>query len=118
MVGDGGRRLPGIRVEAAAVGNLGRIVSSFGPDVVQAHGGEPLKYALAATRGSGARIVYRRIGETAQFAGSELRRRAHARLMRRAVRVVAVADALRAELIDRVRARAVARRDDPERGGP
>jgi glycosyltransferase involved in cell wall biosynthesis len=101
VVGDGRRPLPGIRMEAGAARNLARIVASFGPDVVQAHGGEPLKYALAATRGSGTRIVYRRIGDSAQFAGSELRRRAHARLMRRAIRVVAVADALREELIAR-----------------
>ena len=71
------------------------IVADFAPDVVQAHGGEPLKYALAVTRGSGARIVYRRIGTPPRFNGGELRRRAHARLMRRAVRVVAVAEALR-----------------------
>lgn len=101
VLGDGSRRLPGIRMEAGAVRGLGRIVAEFGPDVVQAHGGEPLKHALAATKGSGARIVYRRIGDSAQFAGSELRRRAHARLMRRAMRVVAVADALRSELIER-----------------
>lgn len=101
ILGDGSRRLPGIRMEPGTVRGLGRIVGGFGPDVVQAHGGEPLKYALAATNGSGARIVYRRIGDSAQFAGSELRRRAHARLMRRAIRVVAVADALRSELIAR-----------------
>jgi glycosyltransferase involved in cell wall biosynthesis len=101
VVGDGRRRLPGIRMQAGAVRKLARIANSFGPDVVQVHGGEPLKYALAATRGSGARIVYRRIGDSTQFAGSELRRRAHARLMRRAIRVVAVADALRMDLIAR-----------------
>lgn len=101
ILGDGGRAFPGIRMEPGATRSLARIVSDFAPDVVQAHGGEPLKYALAVTRGSGARIVYRRIGDSAQFRGSELRRRAHARLMRRAVRVVAVADALRSELIAR-----------------
>ena len=100
VVGNGHRRVPW-----HSDGGGGRRATSggrrrrFGPDVVQAHGGEPLKYALAATWGSGARIVYRRIGDSAQFEGSELRRRAHARLMRRAGRVVAVADALRAELI-------------------
>ncbi len=101
VVGHGRRPLPGIKMEAGAVRTLARVAASFGPDVVQAHGGEPLKYALAATQGSGARIVYRRIGASAQFAGNELRRRAHAHLMRRASRVVAVADSLRTELIAR-----------------
>ena len=73
---------------------------TFRPDVVQAHGGEPLKYALAVERGRGARIVYRRIGDARQFRGSRLRRRAHVGLMRRAARVVSVADAVRTELVD------------------
>ena len=92
--------VPGIRLNVTGVRNLGRVLASFRPDVVQAHGGEPLKYALAATRGDGRRIVYRRIGDSEQFGGDVLRRRVYARLIRRSARVIAVAQALRAELIE------------------
>ena len=93
--------LPGIRLNVAGVRNLGRAIASFQPDVVQAHGGQPLKYALAATQGAGDRIVYRRIGDALLFGGSQVRRRAYVGLMRRTARVVAVADALRVDLVDR-----------------
>ena len=92
--------VPGIRVSAAGVRNLRRAIVSYRPDVVQAHGGEPLKYALAASLTDGSRVVYRRIGEVAQFGGDHARRRAYSSLMRRATRVVAVADALRVELVE------------------
>ena len=35
---------------------------AWGPDIVQAHGGEPLKYAMFAVDRSRAHLVYRRIG--------------------------------------------------------
>jgi glycosyltransferase involved in cell wall biosynthesis len=74
---------------------------SFRPDVIQAHGGEALKHALAAAAGDGGRIVYRRIGDAAQFGGSRLRERVYAGLMRRSARVVAVSEAQRRELLER-----------------
>ena len=101
MLGATNVSVPGIRMNVTGVKNLGRVIASFRPDVVQVHGGEPLKYALAATQGAGDRIVYRRIGDAAWFGGSRVRQRAYAGLMRRTARVVAVADALRVELVDR-----------------
>lgn len=96
-----GMHLPGIRMSAAGVWNLKRAIASYGPDVIQAHGGEPLKYAMAAASGNGRRIVYRRIGDSLQFQGSLLRVRAYAGLMKRSARVVAVAETLRTELVER-----------------
>ena len=93
--------LAGVRVDAAAVASIRRANTDFRPDVVQAHGGQALKHALVATAGKGERIVYRRIGDARQFGESRVRERAYAALMRRCARVVAVADALRAELIER-----------------
>lgn len=101
VVGSGRRPIPGVKMNAEGVRNLGRVIASFRPDVVQAHGGEPLRYALAVDRGNGARIVYRRIGDATQFRGKNLlSRRAHVGLMRRAARVVSVAEALRSELVE------------------
>jgi glycosyltransferase involved in cell wall biosynthesis len=96
-----GGQVPGLRMSAHGIGNLRRAIASYRPDVIQAHGGEPLKYALAASLADGSRIVYRRIGDVSQFGGEHARRRAYAGLMRRTARVVAVADALRVELVER-----------------
>ena len=99
-IGTASVHVPGIRMSGAGVRNLKRAIASYRPDVVQAHGGEPLKYALAASLADGRRVVYRRIGEMTQFGGDHARRRVYSGLMRRAARVVAVADALRVELVD------------------
>lgn len=93
-------RVPGVRMSAAGVRNLKHAIASYRPDIIQAHGGEPLKYALAASLADGRRIVYRRIGDVAQLGGDHARRRAYSGLMRRTARVVAVADALRVELVE------------------
>ncbi|HEX6230668.1 MAG TPA: glycosyltransferase family 4 protein [Actinomycetota bacterium] len=97
-----GPRLPAVRVDLGGIWSLRHTVRAFAPDVVQAHGGEALKHVLASTVGNGARVVYRRIGDAGQFAGSRLRERAHVGLMGRAARVVTVAEALRADLVERL----------------
>ena len=101
VLGGSGPLVPGVKLEIAAVGKLRRAVARFRPDVVQAHGGEALKYAMAAASGNGRRIVYRRIGDSLQFRGSPLRVRAYGGLMKRSARVVAVAETLRTELVER-----------------
>lgn len=103
MALDGHRaRIPVLRIDPRAVRGIRRAIRDLGPDVVQAHGGEALKHVLAATLGHGRRVVHRRIGDARQFAGSAMRRRGHVALMRRAARIVTVAEALRAELVDRL----------------
>jgi glycosyltransferase involved in cell wall biosynthesis len=96
-----GRRVSGLRMEPGRVRAVREALRGFRPDAVQAHGGEPLKYVLAAERGYGGRSVYRRIGDAAQFGTSRLRERAHVALMRRPARVITVAEVLRSELVSR-----------------
>jgi glycosyltransferase involved in cell wall biosynthesis len=76
---------------------LRRLVARWSPDVVQAHGGEALKLSVAATIGSHARVVYRRIGSAHPWVTSGLRRPLYGWLMRRASMVIAVSEAVRAE---------------------
>lgn len=101
VLGGGGARLPGLRVEPASVLALRRLIRAWRPHVVQAHGGEPLKHAVAAAAGAGSRVVYRRIGGPADAIRSRARRLAYAGMMRRAARVVAVAEASRRDVVER-----------------
>src|SRR6185295_3780055 len=68
-IGAAATHVPVIRMSALGIRNLRRAIASYRPDVIQAHGGEPLKYALAASLSDGRRVVYRRIGDIAQFGG-------------------------------------------------
>ena len=94
LVGSGVRSSIGTKFKR--VRNLRRLVTSWAPDVVQAHGGEALKYAVPACRGR-APVVYRRIGSTPPWMAGGIRRAGHAAIMRRAERVVAVSEATRTE---------------------
>ena len=100
-LGDERGLLPGLRLERGAVSRLRQLTRRFRPDVIQAHGGESLKYVMASSGGRGRGIVYRRIGDSAQFRNSPIRERSFAWLLRRTARVVTVADALREELVRR-----------------
>ncbi|HEY7400010.1 MAG TPA: glycosyltransferase family 4 protein [Actinomycetota bacterium] len=94
------RSLPGLRIDPRAAMRLRRELRTFRPTLVQAHGGEAYKYALAATLGTGVPVVYRRITEVPVAARKGLTRAAHGWLMRRADRIVAVADYVRQETTD------------------
>jgi glycosyltransferase involved in cell wall biosynthesis len=76
---------------------LRRLLRDWRPDLIQAHGGQPLKYAVAATVRGRPPVVYRRIGSVSGWLSSPPRRLLYAQLMRRAARVVAVAESVRAE---------------------
>jgi glycosyltransferase involved in cell wall biosynthesis len=97
-MGDGWR-VPGVRLKSRAVRGLRTLIASWKPHVVQVSGGEPLKHVMAAAGGRG-RVIYRRIGSSDGREGRRLRWQAHGWLMRRAARVVAVAEALRRETIE------------------
>lgn len=73
-------------------------VRRWRPDVVLAHGGEPLRAAVLAP-GRRPPLVYRRIGNAPAAARRPERRRWHRSLMRRADAVVAVAEAVRQETL-------------------
>jgi glycosyltransferase involved in cell wall biosynthesis len=79
---------------------LGRLHDAWRPEIVQLHGGEPLKYAAAARILGSSASVYRRIGGAPAVLQRPIRRRLHGALMRRADRTVAVADALSSEAVD------------------
>jgi glycosyltransferase involved in cell wall biosynthesis len=94
-----GWRLPGLRVDARVAGGLRRLIRRWKPEVIQVHGGQPLKHVLLAAGGSDARVIYRRIGPAPLEIARGARRMAHAGLMRRASVIVAVADIIREEAI-------------------
>jgi glycosyltransferase involved in cell wall biosynthesis len=86
-------------VDRALGMRLRRVIRSWRPDVVQAHGGEPFAYA-AAFASPTQRIVFRRIGLAPVGAKRGSARSVYRLLMRRARRIVAVAEAVRRETID------------------
>jgi glycosyltransferase involved in cell wall biosynthesis len=98
-VGDGWRA-PGVRMSLEAFQALRHLVSGWRPHVVQAHGGEPFKYLVASGAAGRSKLVYRRIGAAPPWILRGPRRAAHAVLMRRATKVVAVAEAVRRETLE------------------
>lgn len=92
-----GKTLPGL--DPRIVRRLRRTIVSRRPDIVQAHGGEALKYCVAAGARSRGAISYRRIGEIPHNGKLGLRRLFYRALMRRASRVIAVSTPLREDII-------------------
>jgi glycosyltransferase involved in cell wall biosynthesis len=95
-----GTRMPGIRLDARTVRRLRHLAARWRPHVVQAHGGEALKYAVPALTGTGIPVVYRRIGMAPRWLRRGPRRAAHGWLMRRSARVVAVAEEVQRETVE------------------
>ena len=96
-----GRSLPGVKVVPRVVGGIRDLIVRWRPDVVQAHGGGPLKHVILAAKRSDTPVLYRRIGSAPSGIRRGPRRLAHSFLMRRATMIVAVAEALRREAIER-----------------
>jgi glycosyltransferase involved in cell wall biosynthesis len=96
----GSWRVPGIRVDVGAIRRLRILTSDWLPDLVQAHGGEALKHAVSALLGLDTPIIYRRIGLAPHGLAQGPRRAVYGSLMRRAARVVAVAEKVRRETVD------------------
>jgi glycosyltransferase involved in cell wall biosynthesis len=123
FLGANGSNVPGLNMDLRAVGSLRQIVKKWLPDVVQAYGGEPLKYTVGAAIGRRTSIVYRKIGSADERVRSGPRRSVHAGFVRRAARVVAVAESMRRETIDVFRIRperviTIPRGIDPDRLSP
>ena len=76
---------------------LRHAAAEWSPDVVQAHGGEAAKHALASVVGMRTPVIYRRIGLAPPWLHRGPRRAAYAWLMRRAARVVTVGEQVRRE---------------------
>jgi glycosyltransferase involved in cell wall biosynthesis len=98
-LGAEGRGLPGMRVGLGPAQRLRRLLRDWDADVVQAHGGEALKYSVLAAARCRARVVYRRIGSSPDWIAQGPRRIAYGRLMRRTARVITVAEAVREETL-------------------
>lgn len=82
------------------VARLRRLLRANPDALVQAHGGEALKYvAVAAATSPNTKVVYRRIGTAPTSILTGPRRVGHALLMGRAAAVVAVSDAVRDETL-------------------
>jgi glycosyltransferase involved in cell wall biosynthesis len=94
---DGGARARW-RAQPRTVARLRSVVHRWRPDVIQAHGGEALLYATLA----GAHpVVYRKIGGAHPRFSRRPFRALYSQMLRRADRIVAVADAMRLEVIER-----------------
>lgn len=78
---------------------LRQIIIRWQPDIIQAHGGEPLKYSLLAGLGQDQVVVYRRIGSAHPRTTLGLRRPIYGAMMRRATLVVALSESIRLETI-------------------
>jgi glycosyltransferase involved in cell wall biosynthesis len=100
VLGSNGWRTPGFRMDLRTFSALGQVTRGWKPDVLQAHGGEALKYSVLATGRRGIPIVYRRIGEARHWITRGPGRAVYGSLMRRAARVIVVAEALRRETIE------------------
>lgn len=98
LLGAGSRRMPLLRTDPGALARLRALIRSFEPDIIQTHGGDGLKYAVLSGL-DGGRVVYRRIGSVGYWLKPGPRRLVHTALIRRAARVVAVAESVRQELI-------------------
>jgi len=98
-LGKDGMRESGARIDPRALRRLRQLAARWRPDIAQAHGGEALKNAMAALIGMHIPVIYRRIGMAPRWLAQGPRRGAHGWLMRRSVRIVAVADEVRRETI-------------------
>jgi glycosyltransferase involved in cell wall biosynthesis len=85
------------------VRRLGGLLRRWDPDVIQAHGGEALKYAALAGRRRLDQLCYRRIGSVHPWTTFGARGVAYGALMRRAARVIALSDGIREETVQRFR---------------
>jgi glycosyltransferase involved in cell wall biosynthesis len=103
LLGTGSPRPLDLPAHLGVIRALRHMLAAWRPDVVQAHGGEALKYAVAASGAWPAPVVYRRIGAVSPWLDARWRKELHARLVRRAAVVVPVADALRTEVLSAFR---------------
>jgi glycosyltransferase involved in cell wall biosynthesis len=94
---------PGLRIRPQTLLALRRLIKEWRPDIVQAYGGSTLKYTIPATAGRGMAVVYLKIGLTPPDVSGGIKRAGQSALMRRTDRVVAIAEAVRREVVDAFR---------------
>lgn len=99
VLGDGGWRVPGLRMEIGAVRNLKSLIRRYRPDVIQAHGGDTLKYSVVCADPQ-VPVVYRSIGLAPPWVLRGARAAVYRGLLRKAARIVAVAETIRRQAMD------------------
>jgi glycosyltransferase involved in cell wall biosynthesis len=102
LLGSPGRTVPGLGIHPTTMRRIRGLIREWKPDIVQAHGGEPLKHLVVSNLGN-IRVVYRRIGPAPRRVTHGLRRVAQTAVMKRASRIVAVGEAVRRETIQTFR---------------
>jgi glycosyltransferase involved in cell wall biosynthesis len=95
----GGATLPGLRLDVRTVRGLLWARRQWRPDIIQAHGGEALKYVLASSVGRPIPVVYRRIGGSPPWITRGVRRVVYRRLFGATARIVALAEYVRSETL-------------------
>jgi glycosyltransferase involved in cell wall biosynthesis len=80
--------------------SLSGLIRAWEPHIIQAHGGEALKYSFLSDRKARERLIYRRIGSVHARTTFGARKAAYGAMMRRVPSVVALADRVRRETID------------------
>lgn len=100
-LGNGGGAALRWPLRARPLNTLRRLLRSWSPDIVLAHGSEPLRYCLAVGLAQPARkTIYRRITAALPQATTGVRRLVYEAMMARASNVVAIAEALRRETVE------------------
>lgn len=101
-----GNAQPSAAVLGVVPGTLRRLrefTSSWDPHLIQAHGGEALKYCTVSNLSRSTPLIYRRIGSAPRRIAKGLRRTSYSIMIRRTARVIAVADAVRRETVELLR---------------
>ena len=93
-------QLPGLNVSFPSVKRLRGAVHSFQPDVIQAHGGESLKYCALAKVQKQSRLVHRGIGLVHPKVKSGPARAVNRRFLSRAEKTIAIAESVRTEILE------------------
>jgi glycosyltransferase involved in cell wall biosynthesis len=96
----GGPTVPFLKLDLRILLGLSQVIRSTRPDVIQAHGGDTLKYTAAATLGHRTRLVQRFIGSPPEWVRTGPRRLAYAFILSRASRIIAVSESVRSDVID------------------
>jgi glycosyltransferase involved in cell wall biosynthesis len=100
LLGSDGWEKAQLPVRLGTLRKLQQLVTKWRPDLVQAHGGNTLKYTIPAVATRRTRVVYRKIGPTPPEVAGRVKRAGHAFLMRRADCVVAVGESVRRNTVD------------------
>jgi len=96
----GGPVVPFLKLDMRTLFGLWRLIRRINPDIIQGHGGDTLKYTVAASVGHPARLVQRAIGAPPNWVRRGPRRLAYSFMLSRSARIIAVAESVRSDVIN------------------